>query len=334
MTDKVGYFIQIIIVLLGVCLLVSGQVAGVVIIFPALLVDITLKAFGVKVSSGMSNVIKLLLLLQAAMVWIFMNMQSAATDLASRPLESPLIAAMMKPASVSLDDDANTLHNKDNKNASPHRLQHLNTREGMPVALHHNTSSDINSLYRSYESGIHPNHPSIYVHPLSRSLLVDLFHNGRLPPTSHHDLRYRTPAEVRAALAKVFQELPTTHNQLQSFVHTPANENSANISDVIPEANLGFDPRLRNPCWVYNAEINTNSIGPKPDVGLPSLPSDGDYITASNIPANKQALACLPYAYVLGQPKCGTSDLFERLRRHPQIRYYCNDNDIVCFIPA
>jgi hypothetical protein len=31
-------------------------------------------------------------------------------------------------------------------------------------------------------------------------------------------------------------------------------------------------------------------------------------------------LACLPYAYILGQPKCGTTDLFDRLRRHPDIR--------------
>lgn len=30
-------------------------------------------------------------------------------------------------------------------------------------------------------------------------------------------------------------------------------------------------------------------------------------------------LACLPYAYVLGQPKCGTSDLFERIKLHQQI---------------
>ena len=45
--------------------------------------------------------------------------------------------------------------------------------------------------------------------------------------------------------------------------------------------------------------------GPEVEAGLESLYGD------------KQALACLPYAYVLGQPKCGTSDLFERLKRHP-----------------
>jgi hypothetical protein len=30
-------------------------------------------------------------------------------------------------------------------------------------------------------------------------------------------------------------------------------------------------------------------------------------------------LQCLPYAYLLGMPKCGSSDLWERLVRHPEI---------------
>jgi hypothetical protein len=47
----------------------------------------------------------------------------------------------------------------------------------------------------------------------------------------------------------------------------------------------GFDPKLKNPCWNHN-----------------------------------EHLQCLPYSYILGQPKCGTSDLYERLKRHPDIR--------------
>lgn len=47
----------------------------------------------------------------------------------------------------------------------------------------------------------------------------------------------------------------------------------------------GFLQEFKNPCWR----------------------DDGD------------KLQCLPYAYVLGQPKCGTSDLFERLKAHQDI---------------
>ncbi|XP_076599661.1 carbohydrate sulfotransferase 15-like [Chaetodon auriga] len=32
-------------------------------------------------------------------------------------------------------------------------------------------------------------------------------------------------------------------------------------------------------------------------------------------------LRCLPYFYIIGQPKCGTTDLHSRLQRHPQVQY-------------
>ncbi|XP_072311835.1 carbohydrate sulfotransferase 15 [Eucyclogobius newberryi] len=32
-------------------------------------------------------------------------------------------------------------------------------------------------------------------------------------------------------------------------------------------------------------------------------------------------LRCLPYFYIIGQPKCGTTDLYDRLRLHPEVRF-------------
>uniref|UniRef100_A0A8C5R112 Sulfotransferase n=1 Tax=Leptobrachium leishanense TaxID=445787 RepID=A0A8C5R112_9ANUR len=32
-------------------------------------------------------------------------------------------------------------------------------------------------------------------------------------------------------------------------------------------------------------------------------------------------LRCLPYFYIIGQPKCGTTDLYDRLRLHPMVRF-------------
>lgn len=46
----------------------------------------------------------------------------------------------------------------------------------------------------------------------------------------------------------------------------------------------GFSQDYKNPCWDHNGELQ-----------------------------------CLPYAYVLGQPKSGTSDLYERLKKHDDI---------------
>jgi hypothetical protein len=60
----------------------------------------------------------------------------------------------------------------------------------------------------------------------------------------------------------------------------------------------GFDENFKNPCW-YTQETATTTTNKK----------------------DEKELVCLPYAYVLGQPKCGTSDLFERIRRHHFVRF-------------
>ena len=62
------------------------------------------------------------------------------------------------------------------------------------------------------------------------------------------------------------------------------------VFEELPPA--GFDNALKNPCWLSSKHDASSS----------------------------ERLVCLPYAYLLGMPKCGTSDLFERLKHHPQVR--------------
>lgn len=57
----------------------------------------------------------------------------------------------------------------------------------------------------------------------------------------------------------------------------------------------GYLTKFKNPCW-YKHEHSDQSR------------EDTD-----------KDLSCLPYAYMLGQPKCGTSDLYERLHSHPDV---------------
>ncbi|KAE8590172.1 hypothetical protein XENTR_v10017967 [Xenopus tropicalis] len=39
---------------------------------------------------------------------------------------------------------------------------------------------------------------------------------------------------------------------------------------------------------------------------------------------SRYRLRCLPYFYIIGQPKCGTTDLYNRMRLHPSVRFSAN----------
>ena len=103
---------------------------------------------------------------------------------------------------------------------------------------------------------------------------------GNLVSSDFPDLKYRSAEEVEHGLSKAFSELPAD----------------------------GFLPGYKNPCWKYERALNPNMPRGLADI----FDADGE--------EKELSLACLPFAYILGQPKCGTSDLFERLKRHPDIR--------------
>ena len=58
---------------------------------------------------------------------------------------------------------------------------------------------------------------------------------------------------------------------------------------------------------------------------MESLQEPKKYLSASKNPCwlqdpvRRKGLRCLPYFYIAGVQKCGTSDLYRRLRMHPDI---------------
>jgi hypothetical protein len=72
---------------------------------------------------------------------------------------------------------------------------------------------------------------------------------------------------------------------------------------TIPSA---FDPSFRNPCW-WSGSGNSGNSG-----------SGGGSGNSGNS-GRRRELHCIPYAFILGQPKCGTTDLYARLTRHPLV---------------
>jgi hypothetical protein len=71
------------------------------------------------------------------------------------------------------------------------------------------------------------------------------------------------------------------------------------LFDGLPEG--GFLPQYKNPCWETGGGGGGGGGG-----------GDGGR-------RPREQLECLPYAYILGLPKCGSSDLWERLNKHEMI---------------
>jgi ankyrin repeat protein len=70
----------------------------------------------------------------------------------------------------------------------------------------------------------------------------------------------------------------------------------------LPET--GFLEEYKNPCWYRPAEQ-----------GQEEEKEEGHHHQQQH----ERELVCLPFAYLLGQPKAGTSDLFERVKAHPKV---------------
>ena len=115
---------------------------------------------------------------------------------------------------------------------------------------------------------------------------------GPLPISQSPDLRYRPPAEVRSRLSSVFQQLPDN----------------------------GYLPSFLNPCWYADPismeqatqRSNDRHAHHRKKKHFPNYELD-------ETPAPPPGFTCLPFVYILGQPKCGTTDLFKRLDAHPDV---------------
>lgn len=104
-------------------------------------------------------------------------------------------------------------------------------------------------------------------------------------------------------------------------------ETDSLLFSVIPRQ---FLPSIKSPCWYqeFSPEPDTD-----PYVGnLFTLRSKPFKTVCDNLAINFTQhllhrdsklfrLRCLPYFYIIGQPKCGTTDLFHRLVLHPEVQF-------------
>ncbi|XP_058650449.1 carbohydrate sulfotransferase 15 isoform X2 [Onychostoma macrolepis] len=95
---------------------------------------------------------------------------------------------------------------------------------------------------------------------------------------------------------------------------------------VVPQH---FLPEVKNPCWFeeLRGNVSTDPYGSNlfgrsfRQIQLIFEQLSGSFRQRLTRHDGKlQRLRCLPYFYIIGQPKCGTTDLYERLRLHPDVR--------------
>lgn len=112
--------------------------------------------------------------------------------------------------------------------------------------------------------------------------------------------------------------------QILVYYHKPSRPQ---IFTAIPRI---FLPNLKNPCWYeeFFGNITADPYG-KNLYALYSKRFQAIYDHLRRaFPAHLHQhagrhyrLRCLPFFYIIGQPKCGTTDLYDRLRLHPEVHF-------------
>lgn len=104
-------------------------------------------------------------------------------------------------------------------------------------------------------------------------------------------------------------------------------ETDGHLFSAIPRY---FLPGIKSPCWYeeFSGELSTDPYRRN----LFTLRSKSFKTVCDHLKTNFHQhlhhrdgkhfrLRCLPYFYIIGQPKCGTTDLFHRLLLHPELKF-------------
>lgn len=134
----------------------------------------------------------------------------------------------------------------------------------------------------------------------------------------------------------------------QAHAHLPNyNVVRAAALDTFEALPLAYDPVYQNPCWLDSEPQSSNSrnrrhrdlssvfisrsddnfdgfIKPQ-EVGSKHFTANASRdVLSAEIPEDRASgsgvFRCLPYFQILGVSKCGTTDLYQRLSRHPDMR--------------
>lgn len=333
----IGVFIKICAVLLGIYFILSGEWPYVFLLLPVFFIDSLLIRIR---KDAIGTLVKFLLLAQAAAIWYLSSsqlfsepLQSEAHHMVQNRLNSgdggtigsfsarqqqvmDTFASIRRSSSYLLDKHIKPMYDSFNAAATAAG----NSARGVAVSESAPGLSGVqkgdgtlgyrgSAILRRYAEGNMVDAPSssedsIYfpVKALHKHDQSDSSNSSSSGSSSH----INTASAQVIVLALTQSASAATSTAVQTAPNAPAQHVLLDVDfpDLRPRSPQevrarhpvifgelpvhGFDAQFSpNPCWY--------------------APQAGD------------SLQCLPYAYILGQPKSGTSDLFERLRRHQSI---------------
>ncbi|KAG5267007.1 hypothetical protein AALO_G00238780 [Alosa alosa] len=154
------------------------------------------------------------------------------------------------------------------------------------------------------------------------------YHFQVVSNTGHHPYNLtfdRDYAGVKEVVKSIVAKVEFSHRRVPDLKELL--ESEPHIFSVIPRK---FLTSIKNPCW-YEEHIGnaTADAYGKNVYTLYSRRFQAIYKYLRNAlmehlyehGGKRYRLRCLPYFYIMGQPKCGTTDLYDRLRRHPDVRF-------------
>lgn len=94
--------------------------------------------------------------------------------------------------------------------------------------------------------------------------------------------------------------------------------------DILHKKPFQFLSQYKNPCWyepLYTTNVYQNNKYSllSPNIASTMIRLMTEWSTRLLKDQNAQRLRCLPYFFIIGQPKCGSTDLFRRILYHPDV---------------
>ncbi|XP_042227506.1 carbohydrate sulfotransferase 15-like isoform X2 [Homarus americanus] len=109
------------------------------------------------------------------------------------------------------------------------------------------------------------------------------------------------------------------HSQLPDprLIIDSQDQNEVDGVGILEELGVEFLPNFKNPCW-YELKDFRSKEGNRANfyfsLARSSFHSKYRYKKQSDV-----ILRCLPYFFLIGQPKCATTDVFQRINIHPDV---------------